>query len=584
MKLLLFLLLTPILCAQVPSWPPGGVTPSATSPLLPDGRFVPSTKRWNLVWADQIVPGWVTPGKVEFAAKNYIGTQKIFASQAEQFRQFDTNFLILTYHLAAGLNPEHNADAPDPKSNDGEGFIGVVAPAGYVAEIPEYFRPWLAQSGIVEGSSRYEEMFQHYDVPDSLHRVWHQDPYWLMDIANADWRAYLGDVVLEWMGGNGDDGCFFDVAVEMNVSLYNPRASNPAPRDFNWWQSPHGPVGAVGTIPDYSEFDDWMNPRYLRYFQELYRRFHTAVVDYLVIPNVDQMVTTVYDPVWLDGDDQGETIDGAMMEGFGSYRGSDMWLTLERGLRHITGRGKILIAQFGADTPEERLRRTAMYMLIRNDNSFINIINSGNVEWYPEYEIDLGDAAPLPESLESMRIAGSGSASLWRRDYEQGMVLCNTSDAPISYDPPGDGWARLVTSGGGDVNDDGTPPARSIESTPFDGAVVVGPSDGVILSRAVAPTSVDFDAPESSEEGGLSVVPNPVASGFRLSLDLSCGGATTVSLIDLLGRTVVVPLRRELSAGRHVVECSLPDLPNGWYLCRLQSSCGVREVPVRIER
>src|SRR5262249_44660279 len=149
---------------------------------------------------------------------------------------------------------------------------------------------------------------------DSLHRVWHQDPYWLMNIENSDWTQYIGDETLDWMRGNQDEGCFFDVAVETNSSLYNPKKSDPPPHDFNWWQSPHGPSGYVGTIADYSNFDDWQNPRSLRYFQNIYRRFHTDSVDYLVLPNVDQMVTTVYDPTWLDGDASGETIDGAMME------------------------------------------------------------------------------------------------------------------------------------------------------------------------------------------------------------------------------------------------------------------------------
>ena len=72
------------------------------------------------------------------------------------------------------------------------------------------------------------------------------------------------------------------------------------------------------------------------------------------------MVTTVYDPTWTDGNASGETIDGAMMESFGGYRGQDMWLSMERCIRHITGRGKILIAQFYDATEVERLRQTEL--------------------------------------------------------------------------------------------------------------------------------------------------------------------------------------------------------------------------------
>jgi hypothetical protein len=473
---------------------------------LPDGRYVPSTRRWNLVWADQIIPNQVSTAQVEFAARNYVATQKIWSGQAAGFRAFNRNFIVVAYHLAAGLNPLHNSDAPDPKSRADTGFIGVIAPAGYLPEYSSYFLPWLNAAGIAEGSGRYEAMFQHYDSPaDMAHRVWHQDPYWLMNIENDDWTDYNADVTLDWMRGNRNEGCFFDVAVEMNTSLYNPKRSNPAPRNFDWWMSPHGPSGYVGTIAGYPDFDDWQNPRYLRYFQKLYKRFHTDSVDYLVLPNVDQMVTTVYDPLWIDGDAEGPTIDGAMMESFGGYRGFDMWQTLERGLRHITGRGRILIAQFSAPTSSERLRRVAMYMLIKNENSFLNIINGGGVEWYPEYEIDLGDQSPVPADLASMRVAGNGSSSLWRRDYQRGIVLVNTAEAPIGYDLPAGDWRRIITEGGGRVGVDGVPRADSIRYEPVAGSVTVPASDGVILQRVDDASSVD----EPLEDGGSGSATGP---------------------------------------------------------------------------
>lgn len=482
--------------AQAPSWPPGGVTPSPVTAAmkLPEGRYVPSTRRWNLVWADQLVPGWIGPARVQFAAKHYVGTQKIWSDQAGEYRSITPNFLAVIYHLAAGLNPARNSDCPDPKSNAGDDFIGVIAPRGYVSEYTEYFTPWLAGAGIAEGSERFESMFQHFDSLGTGHRVWHQDPYWLMNTDNADWRRYLGDIALAWMGGNQNEGCFFDVAVETNVSLYNPKSGDPAPWNFNWWEPPHAPLGYTGSTDDRREFADWMNARFLGYFQELYRRFHTSERDYLVIPNVDQMVTTVYDPLWTDGDENGETIDGAMMESFGGYRGTDMWLTLERAVRHITGRGKILIAQFYTSEPAERMRRTAMYMLIKNENSFINILGSSGVEWYPEYEIDLGDQSPIPATLDAMRVGGPGSASLFARRYEKGIVLCNTSDAPMTYLLPPGTWLRVTTTGGGAVRDDGTPLPQSISFVPVDNSITVPPSDGIILTAAQA---VDVDESES---------------------------------------------------------------------------------------
>jgi hypothetical protein len=470
--------------ASVLSWPPGGSAPSPLAWKLTGSRYVPSTKRWNLVWADQIIPGNVTAGQLQFAAQNYAGTQKIWSWQANQFRAYNPDFLVLTYHLAAGLNPRDNADVPDPK-NQSSGNIGVIAPAGYVPEWDTYFVPWLQAHGIVTGTQRFEQMFQHYDALSPNNRVWHSDPYWLMNLDNADWRQYLGDMMLQWLAGNQNEGVFFDEAVETYGGAYNPNVNDPSPINFYWWQFSHFPYG-YGAIGDLSGFAVWENARFLQAFQVLHARFHTAAADYLVIPNVDQMVTGWYDPLWTDGDASGQTIDGAMMESFGNYTGSDMALTLERGLRHVTGRGKILIAQFYDARDAERLRRAGMYMLIKNENSFINILSGNGVQWYPEYEIDLGDQSLVPASLDSLRVAGSGTQSLWGRTYANGMVLCNTSDSTMSYTlPAARQWGRAVTSGGGDVAGDGTPPAHSLTYTPVFGSVGV-PASGCVILRAVS--------------------------------------------------------------------------------------------------
>src|SRR5436190_4174091 len=113
-------------------WPP---VPPPPGPImehvhLPGNRFVPSTKRWNLVWADQLIPNNISAAQLKFAAEHYVATQKIWANQVAQFRAINPNFLCVAYHLAAGLNPAHNDDCPDPKSQTGSGFIGSIAPKG----------------------------------------------------------------------------------------------------------------------------------------------------------------------------------------------------------------------------------------------------------------------------------------------------------------------------------------------------------------------------------------------------------------------------------------------------------------------
>jgi len=82
--------------AQIQSWPPGGITPSPAVFNLAANRYVPSTKRYNLVWGDQLYG--LPASQIEFIAKNYVATQKIFSHQAADYRAHNPNFIVTAYH------------------------------------------------------------------------------------------------------------------------------------------------------------------------------------------------------------------------------------------------------------------------------------------------------------------------------------------------------------------------------------------------------------------------------------------------------------------------------------------------------
>jgi hypothetical protein len=543
--------------AQIPTFPLTGLEPAPINNTvnLPAERYVPSTRQWNLVWHDQIIPSFTTPGKVEFAAKNYVGTQKIFDYQAEEFRNFNPNFMVSSYHLAFGLNPANNNDCPQPHGNPGENPIGVVAPEGYVGEYNTHFLPWLNQQGISTGSATFENMFRHYDQNQAAKRVWHHDPYWLMNIESSEWRQYMADICIDWMSGNENESCFMDVAVEPYAYFYHPKSDDASPYNFNWWQAPHHPSTYNGTFNALQDMIPWINSTHLGCFQYLYQRFHAGQEDYLVLPNVDQMVTTIYDPVWMDGDANGEAIDGAMMEGFGNYTGYDMWLTLERGLRHITGRGKILIAQFYDDSPAERLRRTGMYMLIKNENSFINIQN-GDVSWYPEYEINLGNQSAVPANLNSLRIAGSNWESLWKRDYQFGVVLCNTSNNNFNYTlPANQNWYRVTTTGGGEVAGSGMPQAQDILYTAVSGQLSIPASGCVILStQAVNNCSPVITGEQTACVGQTYQYAVPAVPGAVYTWSISAEG----TIVSGQGTDTITVIWNGVNTGSVSVQITIP--------------------------
>ena len=541
--------------SQVRSWPPGGTqaSPITAAMKLPANRYVPSTKKYTLVWADELLGQ--PAGKIQFIAQNYAASQKMSASQVADYRAYNSNFLCVIYHLSNGINPQNNSDCPLPH---GTTPISSCTPSGWVSEWDSCFTPWLAVAGITKGSARFEQMFQHYTSVDSNHRVWHGDPQWTMCLENVDWQKYVADETIRWMAGEKDEGCFFDVCVETMVpGLYHPAAGDPVPHNFNWYQSPYGPAGY--TIASLGDFAAWMNAQYLVYWQSVYKRYHTSTADYLIIPNVDQMTTGWYDPVWMEGSAGGETIDGAMMESFGGATGSDMYLTLSRAVKHLTGRGKILIAQFYDTTQAERYRRTGMYMLVKNENSFINILGPGAPGWFPEYEINLGDQSQVPADINSLRVAGSGAASLFKRDYQYGMVLCNTSGAPMNYALSGTNWNVVNTSGGGNVTSSGVIAQQSITFAPVSTQVSVPASGCVILTNNTAATIAGLQ----KQFNGGALFSGPVNGVITIHQQ------GTVSVYALNG---VLQIRKQITVRNARIDVSA--LSRGVYLVKTSTEAG----------
>src|SRR5262245_48836258 len=98
------------------SHPPGVPYPLTPAAMQPAGLAhpLPSTRRYVLVWKDQIIPGNITAAQADWVPLHYVGTQKLFQAQIDQYRAINPNFLMLVYHLAFGLN---GADQPNPVGN-----------------------------------------------------------------------------------------------------------------------------------------------------------------------------------------------------------------------------------------------------------------------------------------------------------------------------------------------------------------------------------------------------------------------------------------------------------------------------------
>src|SRR5258708_24679148 len=99
--------------AHADSHPKGVTYPLTPAALQPSGlaQPLPSTRRYVLVWKDQLADAVqsITPEQKDFIVTHYVGTQKLFAHQIDEYRKKNPDFLVLVYHLAYGLNGADHA-------------------------------------------------------------------------------------------------------------------------------------------------------------------------------------------------------------------------------------------------------------------------------------------------------------------------------------------------------------------------------------------------------------------------------------------------------------------------------------------
>jgi MYXO-CTERM domain-containing protein len=424
--------------AVAASHPPGVQYPLKPAALQPSSlaQPLPSTRRYVLVWKDQLIPDAYSAALVDWVTTHYVGTQKLFQRQIDAYRQKNPNFLHLTYHLAYGLN---GADQTAPVGN-------ITGPNKYGQEDTDTFTPWVQAHAATR-----EPMYQHSSTTISAAtRVGYPDPFWLMDVASADWRAYLEDTLLAWMAfpTAKSTGAFLDVA------FYPWYAYTPS----NWWTVPAG--GATR-----ADLRTWWNPRAQAYYEALRTAFapQAGRPRYLVVPNVDAMVDATDEYQFLDG------TDGAFTENWQAITASpgDWNLSVRRIAQYVTSKAKLWMVDVTKDVPPaDRQLLLGTFLLLRNGTSYI-MFGGGDLSWYPEYEIDVGGyTAEPPADIETLRVAGAGGAQggLYARPHVAGVVLVNSSAAAQTYTVASP-MKQAEWSGGGAVDANGNEAAETLTYT-----------------------------------------------------------------------------------------------------------------------
>jgi hypothetical protein len=88
------------------------------------------------------------------------------------------------------------------------------------------------------------------------------------------------------------------------------------------------------------------------------------------------------------------------------------------------------------------------YLLLKGDQTYLNIDHGGGVQYYPEYQLDLGTpTAPPPSDVASYLWNG-----VYRRDFQNGLVLVNPGST--TYSPSlGGSYQEVQGHGGGTMTD-----------------------------------------------------------------------------------------------------------------------------------
>jgi len=266
--------------------------------------------------------------------------------------------------------------------------------------------------------------------------------WYLMNVDDGGWRSYYVAKLHQQVATTDADGAFLDSASVPNY------------------------FGAVWTpqLPTVdATFESAWSKRISRWLPTVQRSLGVPV-----IANAGSWVTT-RDRTDYSG------VAGVMIEGFATgLAPSDWQLELTRALS-LVRKGKIVIAQSypAAGDVQARMFDLASYLLIKGAHTYVNFPLGIEVDWLPEYGIDLG-AAVDPPGLRQQNGA-------YVRRFAKGLVAVNPGDAPVTMQLDG-AYERVAPEGGGRVPDSGVLPSSwTLTETPDAGTLTLAPREGAVL-------------------------------------------------------------------------------------------------------
>ena len=353
------------------------------------------------VFAEQL-PSDMTEGQVEFAAKHYVGSQKLSLSITRKLRRYNPDFIVLHYHLGIWQQqPRHN----------------------FIVDGEHWGNDW-------QEVNQHEDWFWHNEKGERVRSS--GDGKYLMNITNPAFQEYWKTSITEQMKKGHYQGVFLDSSsidlLQGEVSKSDTRLSKKAAGDRVFAE-----LGGI----------TW---------REAYERFMTSLTDFIErsgfasIPNIGPRFT-----VW-DKTDYYTTASGAFVENaFMTTNVADWRFAVEK-ILELTKRNKIVIFQpYLKNDPdiERRMYFLSCYLLIKGRYSYINYFSNNHLSWYPEFNIRLGKPILSLDRLDDLVDAG-----VYRRQFERGEVYVNSTGSVRTVNLKKACW-KVIPQGGGPVSRQG---------------------------------------------------------------------------------------------------------------------------------
>jgi hypothetical protein len=470
--------------------------------------YFPSTADGIHIFEDQLSNN-LSSAMTRFVATHVDGTQKELLNQTDQFRAINPNFTVLHYQLGTGNSP-YDYIINNQWSSD---WTYVNQQESWFAHQSYSGEPQSAAnlaSGRVGNSTGWDQA----------------------DISNPAWQQYTLNQVLQNLSATGSNGWFAD---SFTYGISGGGYDGTIPTRYQGTNAANAAVWPGG-VTWTSQLANWAKT-----IETAFANYNaTNGTDYQFIPNLDARVTS-WEPDWYDNASGVPFIDGAFLEGFGEYTDTYDWtLSMNRGL-NLTDNGKIIIMQPSPSAdPSTAAGQQQVnfylgtYLLLKGDQTYLNIDFGGGVQYYPQYDLNLG-AATTP--LQS-NVSGYLWNGVYRRDFQNGFVLVNPGSTSYALSLGGN-YREVQGTGGGtmsdsDIDANGNYIGASLTYQNVNSVTLTGGSAAIFLNNALTVKNPAQAAanPITATSVGLSVLGQENGTDAGLTYTWSSTGPGGVTFSD----------------------------------------------------